>query len=240
MGANSLEEALQDLDSRILDILDKCKSKIFILCLTESNCFRYDLATIVPYKGNRKKGSKPIIYYALKQHLKQKYQAYSNDRLEADDIVGYLSIALKNDYMLTIASPDKDVIKQVEGFHYNYGKCTKHKTTATEAIKFLYTQTLTGDVTDNIQGIKGIGIVTATKILENGSGSMAGKALDAYIKEFGISSGVHKFQENFRLVYLLRTDDDMLREIGLLPSMPVIQSINFENFNNDDPSYSQF
>jgi hypothetical protein len=69
---------------------------------------------------------------------------------------------------------------------------------------------------------------------------MAGKALDAYIKEFGISSGVHKFQENFRLVYLLRTDDDMLREIGLLPSMPVIQSINFENFNNDDPSYSQF
>lgn len=240
MGANSLEEAISDIDSRIIDILEKCKSKNYILCVTEDNCFRYDLATIRPYKGNRKKGNKPIIFYALKQHLKQKYLAYSDKRLEADDAVAFFKKKLEDTYDIIICSPDKDVRETVEGKHYDYSKNKFTTTSLMEACKFLFTQTLTGDSTDNIQGVPGVGTVKANKLLSKAQGSIFGATLDVYIEEFGLAQGVYRFQENFRLVYLLRTDEDMLREIGLVPSIPKVQTINLKTSNGDDKEYSQF
>jgi 5'-3' exonuclease len=240
MGANSLAEGLDDLDKRIMDILTRCKAKDFIVCLTEDNCFRYDLATIRPYKGNRKKGTKPIIFYALREHLKQQYGAVSNDRLEADDLVAFYAGKISGEYMPIICSPDKDVLQQVSGTHYNYNKSEFVKTSRNEAFKFLLLQTLTGDTTDNIEGIPGVGQVKASKILgERVRIGVEGKVLTAYVEEFGISDGIYRFQENFRLVYLLRTDEDMLREIGLVPSMPVIQSINPDT-SKDAKKYTEF
>jgi|TARA_R110000851_G_scaffold84638_1_gene184321 hypothetical protein len=240
MGANSLEEAIEELDSRIIDILIKCKASKYVICLTESNCFRYDIATSRPYKGNRKKGDKPIIFYALRAHLKQHHVAYYHDRLEADDLVAFLAFKYATKYTVYICSPDKDVSGTVSGMHWNYSKKIMTSTTSKEAYKFLLMQTLTGDSTDNIGGIPGVGPAKAEKILSSpGSPLSGGKTLNAYVEEFGIAEGIYKFQENFRLVYLLRTDEDMLREIGLVPSMPIIQSINPKN-KKDDPDYSEF
>ena len=60
---------------------------------------------------------------------------------------------------------DKDLL-QIPGNHYNFNKKTHRFVSDDEAHKLLMIQCLTGDRTDNIPGIKGIGPKKAEKILE--------------------------------------------------------------------------
>jgi 5'-3' exonuclease len=50
--------------------------------------------------------------------------------------------------------------------HYNFVKKLLTKVTPSEGLKNFYTQVLTGDRTDNVIGLAGIGPVKAGKILE--------------------------------------------------------------------------
>jgi hypothetical protein len=68
--------------------------------------------------------------------------------LEADDLVSYFSYT--SDQSTIICSPDKDVLKQCVGMHYNYGKAEFVHTSPEEALAFLWVQALMGDSTDNI------------------------------------------------------------------------------------------
>ena len=44
--------------------------------------------------------------------------------------------------------------------------------------------------------------------------------LEKYIEKFGTSEGIHKFVETFKLVYILKTKEDVLRETGIeLPDL---------------------
>lgn len=42
-------------------------------------------------------------------------------------------------------------------------------------------------------------------------------ALKKFVEKFGMVEGVMKFYETFKLVYMLKTDDDMKREAGKVP-----------------------
>jgi 5'-3' exonuclease len=74
MDKPTLEEAVAGIDSRIEHILNQCNTSIYVGFLTEPNCFRYQVYD--DYKGNRKSRSKPINFYALLAHLKQKWKFY--------------------------------------------------------------------------------------------------------------------------------------------------------------------
>ena len=64
-----------------------------------------------------------------------------------------------------IATIDKD-LDNTPGWHYNWNKGEMYWVSEGEATKKFYTQLLTGDKVDNIQGIPGIGPKKAEKVLE--------------------------------------------------------------------------
>jgi 5'-3' exonuclease len=108
--------------------------------------------------------------------------------------------------------------------HYNYRTAQFLHTSPEEALKFLWLQTLMGDSTDNIAGIPGVGVKTAENWLKDRSKDFEGFALKKYVEKFGMIDGMFKFHQTFRLVYLLKSKEDVLRETNLtLPELTPIK-----------------
>tara|TARA_X000001382_G_scaffold11847_1_gene7946 strand:+ start:1207 stop:2001 length:795 start_codon:yes stop_codon:yes gene_type:complete len=86
--------------------------------------------------------------------------------MEADDLVSiwaYEARERKEQYV--ICGIDKDLL-QIPGNHYNYNKATWQFIGDEAAHYNLMIQCLTGDSTDNIMGLKGIGPKKAAKLLD--------------------------------------------------------------------------
>jgi len=127
--------------------------------LTGSTNFRNDIAVTHPYKGNRKDVVRPEHFDALRKHALRLGATVSVNE-EADDTVAMESA--KEAYW--IVHVDKD-LNQLPGWHYNPVKQEEYFVTEDEGNYSFYLQLLTGDRTDNIVGLKGIGPVKAAKIL---------------------------------------------------------------------------
>lgn len=214
MGKPTLEEALISLDGRLHQMFEKTNATKYAGFLTAGRCFRYEAAKTKPYKGNRKHGDKPIIFPAIKEYLRQEWNFTSIPELEADDLV---SIFHTDPFGTTvICSPDKDVLYQNRGLHYNYGKAESIMVDEVESIRFLWKQMLMGDSTDGIQGIPKVGPKTAETWLKDiGREEMPMFVLNKYIEKFGYAAGISKFAETFKLVYILKDKSDVLREVGI-------------------------
>ena len=211
MGKPTLEEALESLDGRLHQMFEQTGATHYAGFLTSGRCFRYAAAKSKPYKGNRKHGDKPIIFPAIKEYLRQTWGFISVPELEADDLV-----SVYNFIDTVICSPDKDVLYQNDGTHYNYAKAETIKVDIVEAETFLWKQMLMGDSTDGIQGIPKVGPKTADTWLENVyTPDMPGFVLEKYLEKFGNHEGISKFAETFKLVYILKTKEDVLRETGI-------------------------
>lgn len=153
-----LEEKLDNDISRILYHTNTTLRRIF---LSGDNNFRYSVATLLPYKGNRDPSTKPYYLDVTKDALRWR-KAESVDMLEADDL---LSINGHDSSSNIICSSDKD-LRTVPSINFNIGKGELKVITKHEAIyNFLY-QLLIGDSTDNIPSPFGLGDVKAKRILE--------------------------------------------------------------------------
>ena len=222
MGKPTLEEALESLDGRLHQMFEQVEATHYAGFLTSGRCFRYAAAKTKPYKGNRKHGDKPIIFPAIKEYLKQEWNFISVPELEADDLVSIYHDPLRT----VICSPDKDVLYQNKGVHYNYGKAELVVMDEVDSTHFLWKQMLMGDSTDGIQGIPKVGPKTAETWLKDiESLDMPAFVLNKYIEKFGIHKGMCNFAETFRLVYILKSKEDVLRETGIELSKLVINDI---------------
>ena len=212
MGKPTLEEALESLDGRLHQMFEMTHATQYAGFLTSGKCFRYAAAKTKPYKGNRKKGDKPYIFPAIKEYLRQEWGFTSVPELEADDLVSIYHDPLKT----VICSPDKDVLYQNKGVHYNYGKAELIIVDENESIEFLWKQMLMGDSTDGIQGIPKVGAKTADAWLKPiYTDKMPTFVLNKYIEKFGLYKGVTNFAETFKLVYILKSKEDVLLETGI-------------------------
>lgn len=159
--------ALETLDGFVTDLmvehkLDKCMH--FEFYLTGKTNFRYEVAVTKPYKGNRKGKDKPVHLQALRRHLVEEWDAVVSEGCEADDLLAIRQTELGDDSV--IVSLDKD-LKMVKGWHYNFVKDDLNYITAEQGMKNFYMQLLTGDSTDNIQGVYRCGPKKAEKLLAN-------------------------------------------------------------------------
>jgi 5''-3'' exonuclease (including N-terminal domain of PolI) len=132
--------------------------------LTGSGNFREQVATILPYKGNRDESHKPKYYGDIKRYLFDIWGAERVDGREADDALGCAQWADKS-RGTCIVTIDKD-LDMVPGYHYNWVKKEFYDQSLEEANRFIFYQMLTGDRTDNIPGIRGIGSKTVSKLLD--------------------------------------------------------------------------
>lgn len=160
--------ALSNAKELITKILDRTKSTEYIVYITasgvESN-YRYKLDTT--YKANRKEQERPVHYGAVRNYLTDTHGAKLITGKEADDAMGIRQwdhLNTENSTPTIICTVDKD-LDMIPGLHYNWRKDVVYEVDDRTALRNFYKQLLIGDPTDNIKGIKGIGPVTADKIL---------------------------------------------------------------------------
>jgi hypothetical protein len=126
--------------------------------------FRYKLATIVPYKADRP--PPPVHYQALRDYLTQRWNAVVVSGIEADDRVSIRMRQLMADgEVACLATIDKD-LDQVPGLHYEYKNHVFYTVDEWDAEWMFWKQVLSGDSTDNIQGLYKTGVGKAQSKLE--------------------------------------------------------------------------
>lgn len=154
-----VSHALANVKSTVAKILDKTDCNEYVVFLSSGDNFRNDIATIQGYKANRKDARKPEHYEAIWDYLTTYYGAITLKSIESDD-----ALAMCQTKDTVICSIDKDLL-QVPGFHYDWVGDYKTLVSPDVGLRKLYQQVLTGDSTDNIPGIRGIGPVKARKII---------------------------------------------------------------------------
>lgn len=172
-----------------------------------SNIFSYRKKISSSYKANRTRNKWVI---ALKSYIIENETCHYSLEWESDDLIADRAKELK--YDCVIATIDKD-LNQIPGWKFDL---YKEKTgefsergieikryrglkfiDKVEAKRFIWLQMLTGDTSDNIKGIKGVGPAKANKLL---SGScMFIPVARAYEKEFG-TEWKDVFKTNYRLL----------------------------------------
>jgi len=194
--------------------------KTFEGYLTGSGNFRNKVATIAPYKGNRKQ-PRPKYYQYIRDYLCRNHRAVIIEGMEADDMLAIRQTMLGD--RSVIISRDKD-LRQVQGWHYGYasGKqkefklkyydelgeihLNKKKLTGGGA-KFLFAQAILGDATDNIKGLKGCGDVKAYEVLKDCETvqELEQETKNLYLERYEDSEeAISAFKENMDLVFMVR------------------------------------
>lgn len=178
--------------------------------LTGKSNFRYDVATIQPYKGNRSSLQKPFHLDAIRQYLVDYYEATVSIGMEADDAIG-LDTVVGIDIVTTI---DKD-LNCIPGSHYNWIKEELYEVSEIEADANFYCQVITGDTTDNILGLYGLG--GKAKVLDYiRSASIAGDMFDLVAKEYMCRFGSHWkmfMKENCELLWILQQREPAWKQL---------------------------
>jgi hypothetical protein len=141
---------------------------------------------------------------------------------------------------------DKDLLKSIPATHpdghFNYTYKLTNPDNLDSLIKGYWVKPINanrvfwesmicGDDTDNIKGIEGKGIAFATKLFDEcdkNEDNYYCATLHSYISRYGESDGIFQFQKNFRLLHMLSTDEDFIREIGKLPTFQIITEVKRE------------
>lgn len=180
--------------------------------ITGPGNFRINLATIQPYKGNRS-SLRPRYYELLKQHLIDYWDAVVTEGIEADDALAIANTELQLEGTdCVICCQDKD-LDTVPSRRYNPTTGELYVIDYRQGWYNFYHQMLTGDSTDHIPGIRGVGPVTATRLLEGVKDEKDAyrRALARYgkAKQYkGMNTEVVVLEMG-RLLHMLRSRDDV-------------------------------
>lgn len=201
-----LENCLQIVKSLMGDITGAIKSVYPgetvepVIFISGKGNFREAIAVTKPYKGNRQNTPKPTYYMDVRKYLKDVWGASEVNGMEADDAISIQAHEANEECV--VVSQDKD-LDQIKGHHYDWTKRDFYTISHKEASHVLYTQALSGDATDNIPGLEGIGETKAKKILEGAKNSK--ELVDRVYEAYKLNTPY--FLEQMNLVYLLRNPD---------------------------------
>lgn len=158
----------------IVDQFDRSLS--YRVFLTGSGNYRYLIAKEQGYKANRTQ-PKPVYLPIVREYMVEHWRAEMIEDREADDAMGCAQT--EETCIVTI---DKD-LDMIPGAHYNPVKDLYYHMDEESAWRAFYSQLLTGDRTDNIMGIHGIGPKKAKAALEGKSHLQMDKAVRSLYKQ---------------------------------------------------------
>jgi DNA polymerase I len=181
---------------RILETTGATEYEGFI---SGGNNFRY---TVFPeYKSNRKGKPDPIYRQDANAYLVGQYGGKVTDGYEADDAIG-IAATTEGAGNCIICSIDKD-LKTIAGEHYNWRKNEFTSVSELDAKHNFYRQFLTGDSADGIVGIKGLGPVKSSRLIDP-----LEDEVDMFRTVQALYADDARLLMNGRLLYLLRKEDD--------------------------------
>lgn len=187
-------------DELMYRILNDVGTDEFKLYLSGDDNFRYKIDP--NYKANRKDKTRPLWLEPIREFLANEWEAVVVSGYEADDAIG---IHLTDDHV--VCSIDKDLL-QLPGRHYNFVKGEFYYITPEQGEFNFWTLMLTGDISDNIPGVAGIGPVKAGRALAGLSPSeMRDRVLSMY-------DDPERFEKNYKLIRVLRHDPTISESEG--------------------------
>lgn len=208
----NLSIAKSRLDVCIRNLIKNSECSEYSLFVSGGHNFRYDIDST--YKANRTEAP-PRWREDLRLHLINEWGANECVGFEADDMCG---IKQKDDGSTCIVAIDKDLL-QVPGLHYSWPIIRKGVTvrqggfteiSKEEGMRRFFTQALTGDTSDNIKGIRGIGPAKAAKILEGcvDEQELYQRVENCYLKGYctkeEIETETQRFLKNCDLLWIWR------------------------------------
>ena len=185
-------------------------AKIVITLTDEHHNYREGIAITKKYKGGRN-NPKPYYWRQIRDYLEALPNTVVSVNEEADDL---MSKALASGRKVVCVSEDKD-LKNTSGLHYNDKSGVELWVTVPQANRNFYTQLLTGDTVDNIQGCPNVGKTKVGTLFEGIS------SIEDYECLVGYQYAVAKFKgvtihdpearmiEMGRLLWMRRSDDEM-------------------------------
>jgi len=185
-----LGHAIQNLNTLMdhcLNTLEATEFDVKMYLSGQGKTFRDELAVTRPYKGNRDRMHRPTHEFDLRNYIIETWDTQVADGEEADDLLG---IAQTADPINTIVvTLDKD-LDQIPGMKFNFMHDRVYDVSADKADFNFHMQLLTGDSTDNVPGLPGIG---------------PGKALKAL---HGLSGGLERLREAWRMYQIHSGTED--------------------------------
>lgn len=139
---------IEYVDNIMYSILDRFETRDYKAYLTGKNNFRYEVATLQPYKGTRDKSKRPPHYKNIREYLTETWGAEVTQGCEADDVIGE-----QQGEGTVICSVDKD-FRTIPGNFFHIATGNLEYITEEEAKLNFWVQMLIGDTSDNIPGIK--------------------------------------------------------------------------------------
>lgn len=190
----SFDYVVEYVDRLIAFILENSGCDTYELFITGQDNFRFDIATVKPYKGNRNDKPKPFYLPAVRKLL-ESYGAVVCDGMEADDMLAVRAREM-NFEDCCICTRDKD-LRMVPCWQYgwevgqqpewgpnlvdkfgelqfrfsdkilkNGEKSNAIKKVWGTGLKWFYAQLIIGDSTDNIPGLEGKGGGLVHQVIE--------------------------------------------------------------------------
>jgi len=216
----------ESLDYKMQLIMDGAEADDMIVYLSGKGNFRNDIAVTKPYKGNRK-DEKPWHFHNMTSVLLATYPCEVVNGMEADDAMGIAATADPEGTI--ICTRDKD-LRQVNGnfFSWELGNVPQYGPVRItypgwialndarskckgDGYFFFLSQLITGDVTDNIPGLRKGGPVLAynalSSVLHSGDTDWGYRGLavveDLYKDRYGEDWEVH-MEEQGKLLWICR------------------------------------
>lgn len=159
---------------------------------------------------------------------------------DSDEIIKYESIEK------VMCAVDKDLLESIPGKHFNFSyKLTDKEdldslvkgwwveTTVTNTKAFTRGQMICGDAADGISGVPKKGEKYWEKMCLGGKINYT-DILEEYFNHYGISQGIFEFQKTYRLLHILDCNEDFMREVGEVPTLPTPIKVEVEEAEFDN------
>ena len=196
------------LDDKLKDIMTNTGAISGAVFIKGKDNFRYEVDAA--YKGNRKDTIEPEV----KDRIDDLYEyckdfSIQSDGGEADDYCGIAAeLALQDNKRYIVCHIDKD-LDCIPGWHYNFRKDTLYYVEPEDGYRFLMMQILTGDATDNIQGLRGVGPKTAEKLINGVPNNLLwSRVIDIWKEKCG-DNWEPFFLKCANCIYIRESDDDL-------------------------------
>jgi DNA polymerase-1 len=200
--AGPLAHSLQNI-KRVCQAMIALEHTSYKLYISGKGNFRKDIYP--EYKANRTTADRPVHEKEIREYLKKYWNASEVDGEEVDDRVSWEQCT--SNYPTCIVAIDKDLLN-TPGLNYNYDTQVLKDISPEEGTLNFARQLLTGDSTDNIPGLKGIGPKTANKLLPSLLPNWQDLVLEKYKEQFG-DEAEEKMVLYGRLLWMRRKPDEM-------------------------------
>ena len=220
------ENYAETIENHIDMLLSKFNTDKYIMFMENSKSnFRIQLSVSHVYKGHREKNKSTSIDYLpylldVFEYIRNNLKPVTYYGIENDDSLCIMANYYRENKLFNpiICANDGDYLA-VEGTYYSLKTNTYTETTFpgemyfNEKGKFFstglyntYSKILKGAAKENYKGLKGYGPVKVYELLKGltTEAEMRKLCFDRFVLEHGYREGSKKFEEGFRLCYLLR------------------------------------